>query len=110
MTSSNLAADTPGITLAAQNEAPAFVNSQGASTLTVTPTTYYACSAAQGGTQYPTTTAGLTAAQAACPSSATNHYLQFIQVVVSGPVTLPFSCCNFPASITLSSTSVMEVE
>jgi Flp pilus assembly protein TadG len=110
MVSSNAASEIANITTAAQNEATDFVTSQGASTLTVTPTSYYACSVAEGGTQYPNTAAGLTSASSACPTSAVNHYLLFVQVVVSGPVTLPFSCCGLSSTITLSSKSVMEVE
>jgi Flp pilus assembly protein TadG len=105
MTNSNLASATAMIQIVAQNEASDF-----GTNLVVTPTTYYACSADQGGAQYPTTTAGLAAAAAACPSSATNHYLEFLQVVASAPVTLPFSCCGLPKTTTLTRTSVMEVE
>jgi Flp pilus assembly protein TadG len=101
MTSLTAAADTTGMTTIAQAEASDF-----GTNLTVTPTVYFACSAAEGGTQYTTQTA----ANAICPSGATNHNLEFIQVVVSGHVTPPLHCPGLPATFTQSSTSVMEVE
>lgn len=104
MTSQASASQTAQITTAAQNDASDF----GAS-LIVTPTAYFACASDEGGTQYPGTVAGEAAAVAAC-TGGDNHALEFIQVSVSAPVTLPFACCGIPNPMTLSSTSVMEVE
>jgi Flp pilus assembly protein TadG len=94
------AAATSTIKTAAQAEAADFSSSS----VTVTPTTYYVCNTAQGGTQYSTQSA----ANTACTSPA--YALEFVQVTVSAPLTLPFHCCGLPASITLYSSSVMEVE
>lgn len=107
MTDPNVATDTADITLAAQADASDY-----GTKLTVTPTAYYACSSAQDGVQYPVTTdgSGLASAVAACPSTAVNHYLEYVQVVVSAPVTLPFSCCGLKSPVTLTRSSVMEVE
>jgi hypothetical protein len=109
MTSSNLASDTANIQAAAQNEASDFGGGSGvfSAALTVTPTAYWACSANQGGTQY-TGVNGKANAATACTGTG-NYPLEFIQVVVSAPVTLPFHCCGLPATTTLSGTSVMEV-
>jgi len=100
MTAPNLAADTANITLAAQNEASDF-----GANLTVTPTAYYACATDQGGAQY----ASSTAATTACTGTG-NSSLEYVQVVVSAPVTLPFSCCGLKSPVTLTRSSVMEVE
>lgn len=88
------------ITTAAQSEASDF-----GTNLTVTPTVYWACSAAEGGSQYSTSAAATTA----CTGS-TNHPLEFVQVAVSASATPPIHLPGLPASYTLSSTSVMEVE
>jgi hypothetical protein len=111
MTSATAALQTSTITTAVENEAADFATAN----LTITPTTYYACSAAEGGTQYTGTSnqvnsTALTSAQAACPSGATNHYLEFVQVAVTGTVTPPFHCPGTPSSYSLKSTSAMEVE
>jgi hypothetical protein len=100
MVSKNSALLTSQITAAAQAEASDF-----GANLTATPTIYYACSAAQGGTQYTV----LATANNNC-TGASGHTLEFIQVAASVPVALPFSCCGIPNSITLRNTSVMEVE
>ena len=100
MQSIGSAADTAGIIAAAQSEATDF-----GTRLTVTGTIYYACSSAEGGTQYTTQAA----AAAAC-TGGTNHPLEFIQVTASAPVTPVASVPGLPTSLTLSSTSVMEVE
>ena len=100
MMSSTYAGDTAGMTTAAQQEASDFGTS-----LTVTPTTYYACSAALGGTQYATQSA----ANTACTGTE-NHALQFFQVIVSAPVTAPARLPGLPATITLSGKSSMEVQ
>jgi Flp pilus assembly protein TadG len=114
ITSASAASETSNMIAAAQADAPNFVNGLGASTLTVTPTSYYACSVAEGGTQYtPAEYGSITLAQAAANAACTpspNHALYFVQVVASAPVTLPFHCCGLPATFTMSSTSVMEVE
>jgi len=100
MMSSTFAADNSGIVSAAQNEATDL-----GTNLTVTPTAYYACSSAVGGTQY----SSQSTASSAC-TGGTNHSLEFIQVVTSATVTSPIKCPGLPASYTLVGTSVMEVE
>jgi len=100
MTSSTFANDTSGITTAAQQEASDF-----GANLTVTPTAYYACSAALGGTQYTTQAAATTAC-----TGAGDHPLEFVQVVASAPVTPPIRIPGLPKTFTLNGTSVMEVE
>jgi len=111
MTSATNASATSTITTAVENEASDFATAN----LTITPTTYYACSASEGGTQYTGTgsqvnSTALTNVSAVCPSGATNHYLEFVQVVVIGTLTPPFHCPGTPSSYSLKSTSVMEVE
>jgi Flp pilus assembly protein TadG len=100
MQSASYANQTAQMTTVAQAEATDF-----GTNLNVTPTMYFACSAAQSGTQYTV----LATANASCTGSL-GHTLAFVQVVASAPVTLPFTCCGLPASITVSRTSVMEVE
>lgn len=100
MRSSTYAEDTTGIVTAAQNDASGF-----GSNLTVTPSTYYVCSNNQGGTQYATPTA----AASACTGSA-GHALEFVQVIASAPATPPATFPGMPRTVTLSSTSTMEVE
>lgn len=101
MPSSVLAGSTAGITAAAKAEASDFL----AANVTVTPTTYWACNTAQGGTTYATSTA------ATAPCTAISAVpLQFVKVVVSAPVSPPFHCCGIPATITLSRTSIIQVE
>jgi hypothetical protein len=92
---------------AAQNEAADF-----GANLTVTPTSYYACSASQAGPAW--TGAGnmidslsLATAKSMC-TGASGHVLAFVKVVASAPVHLPFRCCGLPVSINLSRASVME--
>ena len=94
------AENTAAMTAAAQAEASDFP----AASVSVTPTSFWVCNTAQGGTQYSTQAA----ANTACASPA--YALQFVQVTVSAPVTLPFHCCGLPATITLTRTSVMERE
>jgi Flp pilus assembly protein TadG len=101
MMSSTFAADTAGIQKAAQAEAADFGTS-----VTVTPTSYYACSSAVDGTQYPTEAA----ASAVCPANGSNHYLQFVKVVSSVNITPPVQCPGLPKTWTVSGTSVMEVQ
>jgi Flp pilus assembly protein TadG len=100
MMSSTFAGNSAQIIGAAQAEASDF-----GANLVVTPTSYFACSAALGGTRY----TSQTAANTAC-SGAGNHSLQFIQVAASVPVVLPFRCPGIPSTITLNSSSIMEVE
>jgi Flp pilus assembly protein TadG len=100
MMSSTYASDASGITNAAREEASDFGVS-----LTATPSIYYVCSAALAGTQYATQTA----ANTACTGTG-NHSIQFIQVTASAAVTPPVRMPALPATITLSSTSAMEVE
>src|ERR1700761_5523321 len=99
--SSPFASHTAGIQTAAQNEATDL-----GSSLSVTPTTYYACSQAIAGTQYSTQAA----AGAVCPANATNHYLQFIQVNTTAIVQSPVHISGLAQSWTLQGSSVMEVQ
>jgi len=101
MISSTLASNTAGIQAAAQAEASDF-----GSNLSVTPTVYYACSEALGGTQYSTQSA----ASAACPANASNHYLEFVQVASSVNVQPPVQIPGLPKTWTLQGQSVMEVQ
>lgn len=101
MMSSTFAADATGIQQAAQAEAADF-----GTNVTVTPTSYYACSNAVDGTQYSTEAA----ASAVCPANASNHYLQFVKVVSSMTINPPVQCPGLPKSWTLTGASVMEVQ
>lgn len=101
MISSTFASDTDGMRTAAQAEASDF-----GSNLTVTPTSYYACSAAITGTHYSTQSA----AAGACPANATNHYLEFVQVTSSATITPPIQLPGVPKTWTLQGMSVMEVQ
>ena len=100
MTSSTIANDSAGIIAAAQSDASDF-----GTNLTVTPTVYYAWSAALGGTQYSTQSA----ATSAC-TGAGDHPLEFVQVIATAPVTPPIHIPGLPKTFILSGTSVMEVE
>jgi Flp pilus assembly protein TadG len=103
MQSSTNAANTSGMTTAAQNEATDF-----GTNLTVTPTSYYACSSAIGGTQY-TGSSAQSNATTAC-TGGTNHALQFVQVNTSVTVTPPIHLPLLPHTFTVTGSSVMEVE
>jgi Flp pilus assembly protein TadG len=98
MTSATYASDTSYIQTAAQNDASGL-----GATLNVTPTVFFACSNAIGGTQYTTQSA----ATSGCTSG---HTLEFVQVVASATVTPVLSVPGLAKSVTLSSTSIMEVE
>jgi Flp pilus assembly protein TadG len=100
MMSSTFAASSSGMIAAAQGEAPDL-----GSLLSVTPTTYFACSQAIGGTQY----TSQTAANSACTGSS-NHSLEFVQVITSAAVPMPFTVPGLPSKFNLTATSVMEVE
>jgi Flp pilus assembly protein TadG len=100
MMSSTFAANSSGMTSAAQNEATDL-----GSSLLVTPTVYYACSNSIGGTQYTTQSA----ANTAC-TNGTNHTLEFVLVNTSVSVTPPIRCPGLPASYTLTGSSTMEVQ
>jgi Flp pilus assembly protein TadG len=100
MMSSTFAADSVGIVSAARGEATDF-----GTKLTVTPTVYFACSQAVGGTQYTTQTA----ANAACTGTL-NHSLEFLQVSTSTTVTPPIRCPGLASTYTLVGVSVMEIE
>ena len=98
------AASIPAVQSAAQAEAPDF-----GTKLTVTPTTFYVCTSAVGGTQY--STGSYTQAQATAKCSGTgNHALEFIQVLTSATATPPVHCPGLPATFTLGGKSVLEVE
>jgi Flp pilus assembly protein TadG len=101
MISSTFAADSTGIQNAAQVEAADF-----STNVTVTPTSYYACSNAVDGTQYSTQAA----ASAVCPANAGNHYLQFVKVVSSININPVVMCPGLPKTFTVSGSSVMEVQ
>jgi hypothetical protein len=100
MLSSTNASDGSQIIAAAQAEAPDLGTS-----MTATPTAYYACSSAPGGTQYTTQSA----ATSAC-SGSSNHPLQFIQVVTIATITPPIKFPGFPPTVTIAGSSVMEVQ
>jgi Flp pilus assembly protein TadG len=99
MVSATYAADTSGIRSAAQQEA-----SDIGANLTVTPTVFYACSAAIAGTRYTTQSAATTA----CTGSG-NHPLEFIQVVASTTSSPTTHAPLLPMTFALGNTSVMEV-
>jgi Flp pilus assembly protein TadG len=100
MWSSAFAGENSDMTTIAQADAADF-----GSKLTVTPTTYYACSAAIGGTTYSTQSAATTAC-----TGAGNHPLQFVKVITSATVTPPIHWPGLPASYTLTGSSIMEVQ
>jgi hypothetical protein len=97
------AASTAGMTTAAQTEAADF-----GTALSVTPTTYYACSSALGGTEY-TGANAQSNATAACTGTG-NHALEFVKVTTSAAVTPAIHCPGLPGSLTITGSSVMEVE
>jgi len=99
MQSATFAGDTAYIQTEAQDD------SGMGSNLTVTPTVFYVCSTAIGGTQYSTHAA----ATAAC-SGGNTHALEFLQVIASATVTPAVQVPGFANTVTLSSTSIMEVE
>jgi Flp pilus assembly protein TadG len=103
MQSLTYASNTSGMTSAARTEASDF-----GTALSVTPTTYYACSNAVGGTQY-TGSNAQSDANAACTGTG-NHALEFVQVTTSATVTPPIHCPGLAASFVLTGFSVMEVE
>lgn len=100
MRSATYAEDATGIVTAAQNDAPHL-----GSNLTVTSSIYYVCSDSQDGTQY----ASQSDASASCTGAST-HPLEFVQVTASAPITPPTTFPGMPKTMTLSSTSAMEVE
>jgi Flp pilus assembly protein TadG len=89
-----------GITTAARGEAMDFGNS-----LVVTPTVYWACSAALSGTQY----SSLASATTGCTGTS-NHAIEMISVLTSAPVTIPIKAPGISNSITLTGLSVTETE
>ena len=103
MQSLTYASNTSGMTTAAQDEAADF-----GSALSVTPSSYYACSLAVNGTKY-TGTNAQSNATTAC-TGGTYHALEFVQVLTSTTVTPPIHAPGLPTSFTLTGTSVMEVE
>jgi Flp pilus assembly protein TadG len=104
MQSLTFAANTTQITAAARAEASDFSGTA----LTVTPTVYYACALAMGGTQY-TGTNAQSNATTACTGSD-NRAVEFIKVATSVAVTPVVHCPGLPTSFTLTGSSVMEVE
>ena len=103
MQSLTFASETSAITTAAQAEAADF-----GTNLSVTPTTFYACSLAEGGTQY-TGASAQTNATSAC-TGGTNHALEFVQVQTSVSVTPLIHWSRLATAFTLRGSSVMEVE
>ena len=103
MQSLTFASNTSGMTTAAQTEASDF-----GTALSVTPTSYYACSSAVGGTQY-TGTNAQSNATAACTGTG-NHALEFVKVTTSASVIPSIHWIGLPASYTLTGSSVSEVE
>jgi Flp pilus assembly protein TadG len=100
MQSNTNASNSSAITTAAQSEASNF-----GTNLSVTPSVFWVCSTAEGGTQYTTSSAATTA----CTGSG-NHPLEYLQVSVSAPATPPIHFPGMPATYTLSGSSTMEVE
>jgi len=103
MQSATFASATSSINAAAQADAPSF-----GTALTVTPTVYYVCSSAIGGTQYTGSNASANATTA-CTGGA-NHPLEFVQVSTSASVTPSLHCPGFGSTFAVSGTSAMEVE
>jgi len=97
------ASTTAKIVSTAQAEAPDI------GTLSVTPTTYYACTSALNGTQYSTSTYTEAQAAANCSGSG-NHALEFVQVLTSAKITPLIHWAGLPNSYTLKGNAVMEVE
>jgi hypothetical protein len=95
--SASYAGNSAGIQTAAQNEAGSF-----GTNLTTTATKLYACASSQG-----TTYTSL----ASTPSCSTtgDYQVEFIKVVATAPLTLPFHCCGMSNPLTLTSTSEMQV-
>jgi Flp pilus assembly protein TadG len=104
MQSLTFAANTAQIVAAARAEAADFSGTS----VTVTPTIYYACALAVGGTQY-TGTNAQSNATAACTGS-NNRAVEFIKVTTSVPVTPVIRCPGLPTTYTLTGSAVMEVE
>jgi hypothetical protein len=102
MQSTTWASDTAGITAAARGEAADLGTS-----LSVTPTTYYVCSNAMGGTQYTGSTAQ-SDANAAC-SGTSNRAVEMVQVNTSVAVSSLIRCPGLPKTYTLTGTAAMEV-
>jgi Flp pilus assembly protein TadG len=103
MQSLTTASNTSGMTSAAQAEA-----SDIGPSLSVTPSSYYACSLAINGTQY-TGTNAQTNATSAC-TGGTNHPLEFVKVATSATIAPLIHCPGLPKTFTLNGLSVMEVE
>jgi Flp pilus assembly protein TadG len=100
MRSATYAENASGIQTAAQGDAADF-----GTNLTVASSIYYACSAAEGGTQYTSSSAATTA----CTGSG-NHSLEFLQVTVSAPVSPALHLPTMPTTYTLTGKSIIEVE
>jgi Flp pilus assembly protein TadG len=98
MTSATNAEDNSNIIAAGQADA---ANSGMSVPPTITPSIFYACSSAINGTQYSTQAA----ATAAC-TGGVSHTLEFVQVIATATV----APIGLRKSITLSSTSILEVE
>lgn len=103
MTSNTAASDTAGIQAAVEAEAPDISFSTNAQTLSgeIQSQVEYLCSNSMSST--PTTTLPT------C-SGTGNHYLGFVSVTVSVPVTPAIHLPKIPSTFTLTSNSVMEIE
>lgn len=104
MQNSGYAANTAGIVSVAQADAPEY-----GTNLNVTPFTYYACTTAVGGTQYPTTSYTQAQATTACSGSG-NEALEFLQVTTRATVTPAIVLPGLPKTYTVTGKSVLEVE
>jgi Flp pilus assembly protein TadG len=98
MQNSTDAVDNTDMTTAAQKDAPDF-----GTNLSVTPTTYWVCALAVGGTQYSSSSS------ASC-SGTGNHALQFVQVNTSVTVTPFIHCPGLPKTLKLTGQAALEVE
>jgi len=103
MQSSTFAADNTGMIAAAQAEAADF-----GAKLSATPTAFYVCALAVGGTRYIGANAATNAA-AAC-TGASNHALEFVQVNTSAMITPVIHLPVLPQTFTVSGSAAMEVE
>lgn len=102
MQSTTNSVDTSGIVSAGQADAPDFGTG-----LTVTPTTYYACSSSVTGTRYTGTNAQSNATNAC--TGIYNHALEFIQVTTSATITPKVHLPGLPSSFALNGTAIQEV-
>jgi Flp pilus assembly protein TadG len=89
----------------ARNDAPDFGTNLG-----VTTNTYWVCTLALGGTQYPTSTVTSQAAADALCTGTGNVAVMFISVTTTATAHMPFPVPGLPSSRTLTGTSVQMVQ